>query len=234
MAAPLPPAGQDDFVEEVIAEDDEDEPNFKEVVDVVRRMRNKPPGSEVKQRGRGRGTESLPTDGTNDFLPVDDDGSYSYSYSYDDDDGLGEACADETGFYNCVTAAVFSGEVTQDEAEAAFDAISGVEDGDWSTCAEFLQDPGLAAQCGSWTLGVCDDEYKAWTGCLFTTSFAQNGLDCQVDCDAVIGTPSRPSTTPPTEPGGSTRPPTADKDSDGALGLTTTLTAAAVAVAAAF
>ena len=228
MAAPLPPAGQDDFVEEVIAEDDEDEPNFKEVVDVVRRMRNKPPGSEVKQRGRGRGTESLPTDGTNDFLPVDDDGSYSYSYSYDDDDGLGEACADETGFYNCVTAAVFSGEVTQDEAEAAFDAISGVEDGDWSTCAEFLQDPGLAAQCGSWTLGVCDDEYKAWTGCLFTTSFAQNGLDCQVDCDAVIGTPSRPSTLPPTE-----RPPT-DNDSDGALGLTTTLAATAVAVAAAF
>ena len=46
MAAPLPPAGQDDFVEEVIAEDDE-EPNFGEVVDVVRRMRNKPPGSEV-------------------------------------------------------------------------------------------------------------------------------------------------------------------------------------------
>ena len=57
-----------------------------------------------------------------------------------------------------------------------------------------------------------------------------NGIDCQVDCDAVIGTPSRPSTLPPTMP---TRPPT-DNDSDGALGLTTTLTAAAVAVAAAF
>ena len=169
--------------------------------------------------------EALPRDGTNDFF-VDDDGSYSYSYSYD----VGDACDDETGFYDCVIAAVLSGEVTQDEAEAAFDAISGVEDGDWSTCAEFLQDPGLAAQCGSWTLGVCDDEYKAWTGCLFTTSFAQNGLDCQVDCDAVIGTPSRPSTLPPTMP---TRPPT-DNDSDGALGLTTTLTAAAVAVAAAF
>ena len=97
-----------------------------------------------------------------------------------------------------------------------------------ASCA--LQEPGLAAQCGSWTLGVCDDEYKAWTGCLFTTSFAQNGLDCQVDCDAVIGTPSRPSTLPPTMP---TRPPTGN-DSDGALGLTTTLTAAAVAVAAAF
>ena len=156
----------------------------------------------------------------------------------DDDDArdrlLDAQVPAETGFYDCVIAAVLSGEVTQDEAEAAFDAISGVEDGDWSTCAEFLQDPGLAAQCGSWTLGVCDDEYKAWTGCLFTTSFAQNGLDCQVDCDAVIGTPSRPSTTPPTEPGGSTRPPTADKDSDGALGLTTTLAAAAVAVAAAF
>ena len=168
--------------------------------------------------------EALPRDGTNDQF-VDDDGSYSYSYSYD----VGDACDDETGFYDCVTAAVLSGAVTQDEAEAAFDAISGVEDGDWSTCAEFLQDPGLAAQCGSWTLGVCDDEYKAWTGCLFTTSFAQNGLDCQVDCDAVIGTPSRPSTLPPTMP---TRPPTGN-DSDGALGLTTTL-AAAVAVAAAF
>ena len=167
--------------------------------------------------------EALPRDGTNDQF-VDDDGSYSYSYSYD----VGDACDDETGFYDCVIAAVLSGEVTQDEAEAAFDAISGVEDGDWSTCAEFLQDPGLAAQCGSWTLGVCDDEYKAWTGCLFTTSFAQNGLDCQVDCDAVIGTPSRPSTMPPTE-----RPPT-DNDSDGALGLTTTLAATAVAVAAAF
>ena len=47
MAVPLPPAGQDDFVEEVIAKDGEDEPNFKEVIDVVRRMRNKPPGSEV-------------------------------------------------------------------------------------------------------------------------------------------------------------------------------------------
>ena len=79
--------------------------------------------------------------------------------------------------------------MTQDEAEAAFDAISGVVDGDWSTCAEFLQDPGLAAH----------------------------------------GTPSRPSTLPPTMP---TRPPT-DNDSDGALGLTTTL-AAAVAVAVAF
>jgi hypothetical protein len=45
--------------------------------------------------------------------------------------------------------------------------------------------------------------------------------------------PSRPSTQPPTEPGSPTRPPT-DNDSDGALGLTTTLTAAAVAVAAAF
>ena len=167
--------------------------------------------------------EALPRDGTNDQF-VDDDGSYSYSYSYD----VGDACDDETGFYDCVIAAVLSGGVTQDEAEAAFDAINGVEDGDWSTCAEFLQDPGLAAQCGSWTLGVCDDEYKAWTGCLFTTSFAQNGLDCQVDCDAVIGTPSRPSTLPPTE-----RPPT-DNDSDGALGLTTTLAATAVAVAAAF
>ena len=71
-------------------------------------------------------------------------------------------------------------------------------------------------------------EFKAWIGCIFTTTLAQGGFDCQVDCDAVIGTPSRPSTLPPTMP---TRPPT-DNDSDGALGLTTTL-AAAVAVAAA-
>ena len=47
MAVPLPPAGQDDFVKEVIAEDGEDEPNFEEVLDEVRRMRGKPPGSEV-------------------------------------------------------------------------------------------------------------------------------------------------------------------------------------------
>ena len=66
----------------------------------------------------------------------------------------------------------------------------------------------LAEQCGSWTLGQCDDEYKAWVGCIFTTTFARGGLDCEVDCDNY-------------------------KDSDGALGLTTTL-AAAVAVAAAF
>ena len=52
-------------------------------------------------------------------------------------------------------------------------------------------------------------------------------------------TPSRPSTLPPTEKG-ATMPPTEqpdgggkDNDSDGALGLTTTLAAAAV-VAAAF
>ena len=63
--------------------------------------------------------------------------------------------------------------------------------------------------------GKCDDEYKAWVGCVFTTVFTQGGLDCQVDCDAV--------------PSGDK-----DNDSDGALGLTTTLTAAAVAVAAAF
>ena len=128
--------------------------------------------------------------------------------------------------------------------DAAFDAISGFEDDGWSadTCAEFQQEPNLAEQCGSWTLGVCDDEYKAWVGCIFTTTFARGGLDCPIDCDAVIGTPSRPSTMPPTEkgatmpptePGGSTRPPTGN-DSDGALGLTTTLAAAAAVVAAAF
>ena len=91
------------------------------------------------------------------------------------------------------------------------DAISGFEDeGDADTCAEFLQEPGLAAQCGSWTLDQCSDEFKVWIGCIYTTTFTQGGLDCQVDCDAV--------------PSGS----------DGALGLTTTLAATAVAVAAAF
>ena len=106
--------------------------------------------------------------------------------------------------------------------------------------AHWLISTQLAEQCGSWTLGQCDDEYKAWVGCIFTTTFARGGLDCEVDCDAVIGTPSRPSTLPPTEKG-ATMPPTEqpdgggkDNDSDGALGLTTTLTAAAVAVAAAF
>ena len=101
------------------------------------------------------------------------------------------------------------------------------------------QEPNLAEQCGSWTLGVCDDEYKAWVGCIFTTTFARGGLDCPIDCDAVIGTPSRPSTMPPTEKG-ATMPPTEqpdgggkDNDSDGARGLTVGL-AAAVAVAAAF
>ena len=74
--------------------------------------------------------------------------------------------------------------------------LESEEDDDWDptadTCEEYQKWPKFAELCGSWTLGVCDDEYKAWTGCLFTTSFAQNGLDCQVDCDAVIGTPSRP------------------------------------------
>ena len=54
MAVPLPPAGQDDFVEEVIAEDGEDEPNFKEVLDVVRRMRGKPPGYDGLLEDRRR------------------------------------------------------------------------------------------------------------------------------------------------------------------------------------
>ena len=171
--------------------------------------------------------EALPRDGTNDQFADDDDDDDQFV----DVDGIVDLCTDETGFFDCLDAVLFSGEVTDDEVDAAFDAISGFEDEvDADTCAEFLQEPGLAAQCGSWTLGVCDDEYKAWTGCLFTTSFAQNGLDCQVDCDAVIGTPSRPSTLPPTMP---TRPPT-DNDSDGALGLTTTLAATAVAVAVAF
>jgi len=122
--------------------------------------------------------------------------------------------------------------VTEDEVLAALDAVtSGFEDDSWSadTCEELQQEPILAEQCGSWTLDQCDAEFKAWIGCIFTTTLAQDGFDCQVDCDAVIGTPSRPSTLPPTMP---TRPPTGN-DSDGALGLTTTL-AAAVAVAAAF
>ena len=144
--------------------------------------------------------------GTNDFLPGEGGGSYSYSYSY----GIVDFCTDDTGFLDCIGAALLSGEVTGDEVDAAFDAISGFEDDGWSadTCAEFQQEPNLAEQCGSWTLGVCDDEYKAWVGCIFTTTFARGGLDCQVDCDAVIGTPSRPSTLPPTEPGSPTRPPT--------------------------
>ena len=181
--------------------------------------------------------ESLPTDGTNDFLPGEGgDGSYSYSY------GIVDFCTDDTGFLDCIGAALLSGEVTGDEVDAAFDAISGFEDDGWSadTCAEFQQEPNLAEQCGSWTLGQCDAEYKAWVGCIFTTTFARGGLDCPIDCDAVIGTPSRPSTMPPTENGATmppteqpaTRPPTGN-DSDGALGLTTTLAAAAV-VAAAF
>ena len=55
--------------------------------------------------------ESLPTDGTNDFLPGEGAGSYSYSYSYD----VSLACAEEVGFIDCIGAAVLSGEVTQDE-----------------------------------------------------------------------------------------------------------------------
>ena len=105
--------------------------------------------------------ESLPTDGTNDFLPGEGgDGSYSYSYSY----GIVDFCTDDTGFLDCIGAALLSGEVTGDEVDAAFDAISGFEDDGWSadTCAEFQQEPNLAEQCGSWTLGVCDDEYKEW------------------------------------------------------------------------
>ena len=48
--------------------------------------------------------------------------------------------------------------MTDDEVDAAFDAISGFEDDGWSadTCAEFQQEPNLAEQCGSWTLGQCD------------------------------------------------------------------------------
>ena len=81
----------------------------------------------------------------------------------------------------------------QDEADDG----EGDEDDDWTadTCEEFQQEPNLAEQCGSWTLGQCDVEYKAWVGCIFNTVFAQNGVDCTIDCDAVIGTPSRPSTT---------------------------------------
>jgi len=102
--------------------------------------------------------EALPRNGTNDLFA--DDGSYSYSYSYD----VSLACAEEVGFIDCIGAAVLSGEVTQDEVDAAFDAVSGFEDDDWTadTCAEFQQEPNLAEQCGSWTLGQCDVEYKAW------------------------------------------------------------------------
>ena len=87
MAVPLPPAGQDDFVEEVIAKDGEDEPNFKEVIDVVRRMRNKPPGSDPNycyaagreySAGRGAGAHLAPLPELRDVAGVAFKGFLNY------------------------------------------------------------------------------------------------------------------------------------------------------------
>ena len=79
--------------------------------------------------------EALPRDGTNDQFADDDDDDDQFV----DDDGIVDLCTDETGFYDCLDAALFFGEVTDDEVDAAFDAISGFEDDGWSadTCAEF-------------------------------------------------------------------------------------------------
>jgi len=101
--------------------------------------------------------------GTNDSLPGEGDDSYSYSYSYD----VNEACAEEAGFIDCLDNAVLAGEMTQDEMETAVDAVmsgplSPVDDWTGDTCEEFQKDPKFAEQCGSWTLGQCDAEYKEW------------------------------------------------------------------------
>ena len=77
-------------------------------------------------------------------------------------------CAEEVGFNDCLDNAVLAGEVTQDEVEAAHDAVASgfEEDDDWDptadTCEEYQKWPKFAELCGSWTLGVCDDEYKEW------------------------------------------------------------------------
>ena len=104
--------------------------------------------------------------GTNDSLPGEGDDSYSYSYSYD----VLDACADETGFQDCLVNAVLAGKMTQDKIKAAVEAVTNdfndkYEDDDpftAVTCEEFQQDPKFAEQCGSWTLGQCDAEYKEW------------------------------------------------------------------------
>ena len=54
-----------------------------------------------------------------------------------------------------------------DEMETAVDAVmsgplSPVDDWTGDTCEEFQKDPKFAEQCGSWTLGQCDAEYKEW------------------------------------------------------------------------
>ena len=87
-----------------------------------------------------------------------------YSYSYD----VSHECAEEFGFNDCLDNAVLAGEVTQDEVEAAHDAVASgfEEDDDWDptadTCEEYQKWPKFAEQCGSWTLGQCDAEYKEW------------------------------------------------------------------------
>jgi len=110
------------------------------------------------------GCPSVPHVGTNDSPPGEGDGAYSYSYSYD----VSHECAEEVGFNDCLDNAVLAGEVTQDEVEAAHDAVASgfEEDDDWDptadTCEEYQKWPKFAELCGSWTLGVCDDEYKEW------------------------------------------------------------------------
>ena len=60
--------------------------------------------------------------------------------------------------------------MTQEKIKAAVEAVTNdfndkYEDDDpftAVTCEEFQQDPKFAEQCGSWTLGQCDAEYKEW------------------------------------------------------------------------
>ena len=113
---------------------------------------------------KASGCPGVPHVGTNDVPPGEGDCSYSYSYSYD----VLDACGDETGFKDCLDNAVLAGKVTQDEVDAAGDAVSSgfEEDDDWDpttdTCEDYQKWPLFAEQCGSWTLGQCDAEYKEW------------------------------------------------------------------------
>ena len=131
----------------------------------------------------------------------------------------------ETGFLDCIGAALLSGE-DRDEVDAAFDAVSGFEDDDWTadTCASSSKNltSRSSAARGRWVFATTSTRPGSAASSPRRSRFAQNGVDCPIDCDAVIGTPSRPSTQPPTEPG-DRRGPRRTNDSDGALGLTTTL-----------
>ena len=115
---------------------------------------------------KASGCPGVPHVGTNDSLPGEGDGAYSYSYSYD----VLDACAEEVGFQDCLVNAVLAGKMTQEKIKAAVEAVTNdfndkYEDDDpftAVTCEEFQQDPKFAEQCGSWTLGQCDAEYKEW------------------------------------------------------------------------